>query len=55
MGVTHDAVEQEKPAHTDYEARIQFPGFILGSYSTIEFDTLIGSTQPILIRGADPI
>lgn len=55
VGFTRDVVDQEKPAHTDYAARIQYPGFIIGRYSTIEFDTLIGSTQPTLIRGADSV
>lgn len=52
---TRDVVNQEKPAHTDYAARIDVPGFIIGEYSTVEFDTLIGSERPIVFLGSDPL
>jgi hypothetical protein len=52
-GFTRDVVDQEKPAHTAYAARIIVPGFIVGTYSTVEYDTLIGPSEPIVIYGLD--
>ncbi len=54
VGFTRDVVDQEKPAHTDYAARIDVPGFIIGEYSTVEYDTLIGAERPILVFGSQP-
>ncbi len=38
---TTEVLDLEKPAHTDYHASYNFPGFIVGEYSTVEWDTLI--------------
>ena len=44
--VTRAIIDLEKPAHTYYALRFQFPGIIVGSRSRVGTDTIIGSGVP---------
>lgn len=43
---TRAIIDLEKPAHTYYALRLQFPGIIVGSSSTVGVNTIIGSGFP---------
>ncbi len=43
---TRAIIDLEKPAHTYYALRFQFPGIIVGSRSRVGADTIIGSGVP---------
>jgi phage tail-like protein len=38
---TVEILDAERPAHTDYRVGYQFPGFVVGRYSTVQWDTLL--------------
>lgn len=47
---TREVLDLEKPAHTDYAAFYDFPGIVVGEYSTAGWDTLIwphGEARPL--------
>lgn len=46
---TKSILDLEKPAHTYYALRFQFPGIIIGERSTISIDTIIGSQFPVFV------
>lgn len=46
---TKAILDLEKPAHTYYAFRLNFPGIIVGERSTVAMDTIIGSTYPVLV------
>jgi phage tail-like protein len=38
---TVEILDEERPAHTDYRVGYRFPGFVVGHYSTVQWDTLL--------------
>jgi hypothetical protein len=50
---TIEILNLEKPAHTDYRVLYNFPGFVVGEYSTVGWDTLLWSRTPIELAGGD--
>jgi len=50
---TIEILDLEKPAHTDYRVLYNFPGIIVGDYSTVGWDTLLWSRTPIELAGGE--
>lgn len=46
---TKAILDLEKPAHTYYALRLNFPGIIVGERSTVAVDTIIGSPFPVFV------
>lgn len=46
IAITHSLIELEKPAHTAYELQSVFPTLVIGKYSTVGVDTLLGTPDP---------
>lgn len=40
--IAHSIIELEKPAHTNYKLKIEFPSMQIGKHSTVGIDTLLG-------------
>jgi len=49
VNATKAILDLEKPAHTYYKLRFQFPGIIVGERSTVAKDTIIGSHSPVFV------
>jgi P2-related tail formation protein len=47
-------VEQEKPAHTDYELKLDTPTLQIGTYSTVGVDTLLGTAEEDSAQANNP-